>query len=173
MLCATSLTTLWYAPPPLPLLTVLIHSQKHCRVKQRHAAESQYPLGAGDSQAGGAGVGSADEPREVVLLVTGIDDTQKTHLEQWAQALQGLVVTKCSDAGMGQWPRPRALRQFSHLPFYTPSVVTHIVTSANREGLAKRTIKYLWGLLAGKRLVSLDCMRRIHRLGTGCRCVLE
>jgi hypothetical protein len=35
-----------------------------------------------------------------VLLVTGIDDTQKAQLEQWARALQGLVVTKPSDAGV-------------------------------------------------------------------------
>lgn len=36
--------------------------------------------------------------------------------------------------------------------------VTHIVTKASSDRLAKRTIKYLWGVLQGKWVVSYDCM---------------
>jgi hypothetical protein len=73
-------------------------------MKQRNAAESQWPA-AGDSQAARPLDSDAPAPappdaREVVLLVTGIDDTQKAQLEQWAHSLQGLVVTKASDAGV-------------------------------------------------------------------------
>eukprot|EP00124_Ichthyophonus_hoferi_P004528 Ihof_evm5s511 gene=Ihof_evmTU5s511 len=70
-----------------------------------------------------------------VILLTGLCGKQKEQVMAWAGIMGALVVTKMD------------------------SSVTHLVAEATASGLAKRTSKYLAGVLMGKWIVTYEWMK--------------
>ncbi|XP_022240476.1 BRCA1-associated RING domain protein 1-like isoform X2 [Limulus polyphemus] len=73
-----------------------------------------------------------EQPEQLVLLGTGLNNIQKTQLQKCASLLKGSLASNFS------------------------SDVSHIVVACNKNGYCQRTLKYLHGVLTGKWIVTFQ-----------------